>query len=205
MTVTNTGTGSLTGTTITDNMVQGVSSTSVTVGSPTGDGGVSGTMEAGEVWVYTISYTVPQSQIDNGGNLVNTATFDTAQTVPQSASASAVSIVNSPSLTITKVPSAPGFITGNILEAPAGTVVTYTYTVTNNGNKTISNIDINDSGHTGLGSFADPVQGSLTDNGTSGDSPDSNASNTIWGTLAPLDVIVFTGTYTITQADIDAQ
>ena len=204
VTVTNTGTGSLTGTTITDNVVQGAASTSLTVGSPTGDGGVTGTMEAGEVWVYTITHTVTQAQMDDARDLVNTATFDTAQTVAQSGSPTTTVTAN-PSLTVTKSSSGPGFTTDNILEAPAGTVVTYTYTVTNTGNQTISNIDIDDSGHTGLGPWTDPVHGSLTDNLPTGGSTDGNPSNNIWGALAPNDVVTFSTTYTITQAEIDAQ
>ena len=204
VTVTNTGTGSFTGTTITDNVVQGVSSTALTVGSPTGDGGVTGTMEAGEVWVYTITHTVTQAQMDNAGDLVNTATFDTAQTSTQSASAT-TTVTASPSLSLAKSSSAPGFTTDNILEAPAGTVVTYTYTVTNTGNQTISNIDIDDSGHTGLGPWTDPVHVGLVDNLPTGGSTDSNPSNNIWGALGPNDVVTFSTTYTISQADIDAQ
>jgi|GEM_PF-2669956 uncharacterized repeat protein (TIGR01451 family) len=205
VTVTNNGTGSLTGITISDNVVQGASSTALTPGAPAGDGGVSGVMEAGEIWVYTISHTVTQAQMDDGGNLVNTATFDSAQTTPQSASAT-TTITTNPSLTLVKSSSASGFITDNILEAPAGTVVTYTYTVTNNGNQTIDNVEIDDSGHTGLGPWVDPTHaGSAIDNGLPGGSADTNADPTIWGELGPQDVIVFSTTYTITQADIDAQ
>lgn len=205
VTVTNTGTGALTGITITDNVVQGASSTPLTPGSPTGDGGVSGTMEAGEIWVYTITHTVTQAQMDNGGNLVNTATFDSAQTTPLSASAT-TTITTNPSLTLVKSSSAPGFTTDNILEAPAGTVVTYTYTVTNNGNQTISEIEIDDSGHTGLGPWVDPTHaGAAIDNGLPGGSTDTNVDPTIWGELGPSDQIVFSTNYTITQADIDAQ
>lgn len=205
VTATNTGTGSLTGLTISDAVVQGASSTTLTPGAPAGDGGVSGTMEAGEIWVYTITHTVTQAQMDNAGNLVNTATFDTAQTVPQSASAT-TTITANPSLSVVKSSSASGFITDNILEAPAGTVVTYTYTVTNNGNQTIGNIDIDDSSHTGVAGLAVPTHAvSAIDNGLPGGSSDGNADPAIWGQLGPQDVIVFSTTYTIDQGDIDAQ
>jgi len=42
----------------------------------------------------------------------------------------------------------------------------------------------------------------LTDNGTAGDSTDA-ADDGSWDVLAPGDVITFTGTYVVTQADVD--
>jgi hypothetical protein len=44
---------------------------------------------------------------------------------------------------------------------------------------------------------------SLTDIGTVGDSPDSNANATIWGTLAPGDTVNFATAYTVIQNDVD--
>jgi len=41
------------------------------------------------------------------------------------------------------------------------------------------------------------------DAGTAGDSTDA-AMNGSWDVLAPGDVITFTGTYTVTQADVDS-
>lgn len=205
ITVTNTGTGSLSGISISDNLVQGAAITALSLTGPTGDGGVSGIMEAGEVWGYTASHAVTQAQMDDAGDLINTVTFDSAETAANTASAT-TTITATPSLSVVKSSSAPGFVTDSILEAPAGTNVTYTYTVTNNGNQTMANIDIDDSGHTGLGTLVDPVHGaSATDNGLPGGSADTNGDPAIWGQLGPLDVVTFTTTYTITQADIDAQ
>ena len=83
-----------------------------------------------------------------------------------------------------------------------GQVITYTYRVTNPSTITINNVSVADV-HNGFGT--DPVPGShvRTDNAPTGDSPDGNPSNSIWGTLAGGDVVTFTGTYTVTQADID--
>jgi uncharacterized repeat protein (TIGR01451 family) len=83
-----------------------------------------------------------------------------------------------------------------------GQVITYTYRVTNPSTITINNVFVNDV-HNGFG--VDPVPSSpvLTDNAPTGNSPDTNPAANIWGTLAGGDVVTFTGTYTVTQADID--
>jgi hypothetical protein len=88
---------------------------------------------------------------------------------------------------------------------PAGTTVTYTYTVTNTGNQPITNVALVDS-H--LGSGAPPVPGNETltlDSGTTNDSSDTAANDGVWSVLAPGDVITLTATYIITQTDVDTQ
>ena len=115
--------------------------------------------------------------------------------------------LNNPSLTIIKsynLTKGPGN-TGT--SAEAGDTITYSYVVTNNGNQVITNVDVDDSGHTGQGPWVDPAHAGTitTDNGPTGDSPDSNGDPTIWGTLAPLDVITFSSNYVVTQADMDGQ
>jgi large repetitive protein len=101
-----------------------------------------------------------------------------------------------PALEVTKV----GTPDTNV---PAGTVVTYTYTVRNSGNQTISNISLSDV-HAGAG--APPVPGNETltsDVGTPNDSTDATPNDGVWSTLAPGDVITLTATYTIIQTDVD--
>ena len=108
----------------------------------------------------------------------------------------------SPSLTVAKTASASGFVTGNIQEAPAGTVVTYSYVVTNNGNVFVTSISASDV-HNGFGSAPVPANETLSnDAAPSGDSSDSTADGT-WDSLAPGDSITFTAAYTITQSDVD--
>jgi len=104
-------------------------------------------------------------------------------------------IPSSPSLAMTKVAGAPG-------PYQAGDVVTYTYTVTNDGDTIIRDIAINDT-HNGSGPAPSPANELLSaDNGTAGDSTDA-APDGSWDILAPGDVITFTGTYTVTQMDVD--
>ena len=100
--------------------------------------------------------------------------------------------------------------------ANVGDVVTYTYTVTNSGNVTLYNVTLQDV-HDGAGPAPTPGNAVLTDNAQNdpGGNPiagsDSNSSlagnaNTpadAIGVLSPGDVVTFTATYTVTQADVD--
>ncbi len=86
-----------------------------------------------------------------------------------------------------------------------GDTITYTYTVENTGNVTLTAVSLSDA-HEGTGTGPTPTLGGapLTDNGTAGDSTDDAADNT-WDTLAPGDLITWTGTYVVTQADLNNQ
>ncbi|MDJ0614045.1 MAG: GEVED domain-containing protein [Rhizobiaceae bacterium] len=107
-----------------------------------------------------------------------------------------------PSITVTKTASADGFTAGNILEAPVGTVITYTYVVRNNGNQTIRQLTLGDV-HNGSGPFDDPGTETLTNDVVPLlDSTDASTDG-IWDKLAPNDEVTFTTTYTITQSDIE--
>jgi uncharacterized repeat protein (TIGR01451 family) len=149
----------------------------------------------------TLSYTVPQTVFNtNGGgdgDIDNTATASaTYNSNPVSANGSrAVLITLNPRITLVKSANTAGPVT-------VGTTITYRYRVANTGNVTVSNITINDV-HNGYG--VDPVPGSealFSDAAPLGDSTDGAPAGT-WGTLAPGDVIDFTGTYSVQQADID--
>jgi large repetitive protein len=103
-----------------------------------------------------------------------------------------------PSLEVTKVASPDSNVA-------AGTTVTYTYTVRNSGNQTLTNVSLNDA-HSGLGTAPVPLNEILsTDANTTNDSTDAVPNDGVWTTLAPGDVITLTSTYIITQADVDTQ
>lgn len=83
-----------------------------------------------------------------------------------------------------------------------GQLITYTYRVTNTGDQFISSVTLSDS-HGGSGPAPSPAGEALTtDSLPLGDSTDA-ISNGSWDTLAPGDVVTFTGVYTVTQNDID--
>jgi hypothetical protein len=100
-----------------------------------------------------------------------------------------------PILSLTKQASPAGPVS-------VGTVVTYTYAVTNTGLASATNISVNDV-HNGYGSFAQPANEILiTDVAPLGDTTDA-AGPGIWGTLGPGDTVRFSTTYTVTQTDFD--
>lgn len=161
-------------------------------------------LDPGESWVSDVPYTLAQADLD-AGSVVNVAfaesdTPDNTLRTDDATVTASLSVATS--FQVTKVASASGFTTGNIQEAPAGTVVTYTYEVTNIGNQTISNITLNDV-HLGTGTPA-PIPGNETlGSGSSANSTDAITNDGIWSVLVPGDTVVFTSTYTITQSDID--
>jgi large repetitive protein len=101
-----------------------------------------------------------------------------------------------PSLQVTKVASPS-------TNVAAGTTVTYTYTVLNSGNQTLTNVSLADA-HQGSGGAPVPLNEVLTtDANTANDSTDAIPNDGVWSTLAPGDVITLTSTYIVTQADVD--
>jgi hypothetical protein len=115
--------------TLVDPLLQGPNGT---LGGPVESISANGVLDIGEVWTYTGTYTVQQSDLDsNGGGdgtIDNTVTADTTQTTALSASAN-VAVELRPSVTLTKTASVAGGTADS-----AGEVISYTIDVTNNGN-----------------------------------------------------------------------
>jgi uncharacterized repeat protein (TIGR01451 family) len=142
------------------------------------------TLVAGQVETCTATYTVTQDDV-NAGTLTNTADVvgtppDGTPLDPVPSNPVTVTIPASPALSIVK--------TADVQAAAAGEKITYTFTVTNTGNVTITDPQVNDTGFTG----SDP----------------SGLSSVVCPTgpitLAPGQVETCTATYTVTQADVDA-
>ena len=146
----------------------------------------------------TLQGTVDEGQ---GGNTIENATTaaigDQADPTDDGndLTESFVVVPPNPSLSMTKVADNTGPVT-------VGDVITYTYTVTNDGNTTIRDVAITD---THNGSDPAPIPAGetlLTDTSPTGDSTDAAADGS-WDVLAPGDVLTFTGTYTVTQDDAE--
>ena len=196
-------------------------------GSPAASG-TSITMAPGAVAVFTTTYTITATDIntlggtgsidggrDNDGNLDNSAvatgSFGATSVPSTDSNIVAIALDADASLAVAKaayeagVPvdiatTGLGGATVAGTEQPVNTTITYVYTVTNDGDVPISTVGLSDV-HSGLGTLGTITYNSLTN--TSGNSV-YTTGNTV-DTLYPGDIAYFTATYTITQADIDAQ
>ncbi len=135
-----------------------------------------GTLAPNASLICTGSYAITQIDID-AGLVLNTATADSAQTDPESAE-NTETIPQAPSLGIAKIGDLDVGADGR---ATPGDTIFYTITASNNGNQTLDGVSI-----------TDPKVGTLV------------CAPAQPGTLAPNDSMSCTGSYVITQADIDA-
>ncbi|WP_431219469.1 DUF7507 domain-containing protein [Leifsonia xyli] len=174
-TSTNTGTVTLTNVSITDPL-PGLSA--LTYAWP----GASGVLAPGQSVTATATYALRQADID-AGRVANTAsttgTPPTGAAVTDDASAT-VPLSESPAIGLTKTADPT-----DEADFTVGTLVTYTFTVTNTGNVTLTDPKV--------------VEGRFTGSGTL--SPITCPSTP---SLAPGARMVCTATYTLTQADVDA-
>ncbi len=137
---------------------------------------------ASDSTTFTATYTIKQSDIDNG-SFTNTATASgtppVGDPVTDSDSATVSGPAPAPSVEVIKSVSAINGNPGTTEYSEVGDVISYAFTITNTGNVTLSNIRLTD--------------------------PDASVSGGPIPSLAPgaSDSTTFTATYTITQADID--
>lgn len=138
-----------------------------------------GLLAPGDDVTCTASYAVTQHDMD-AGSIVNTAVaraeFDGAGILSSSSSAT-VSVTQRPSLDLVKsaLPASIG---------ASGQTITYSFLVTNDGNVTIDEIDVQESAFSGTGTFPVVV------------CPET--------ALAPADDMTCTASYQATQDDVDA-
>ncbi|MEL6289143.1 MAG: hypothetical protein AAFQ35_10245 [Pseudomonadota bacterium] len=208
-TVVNTGTITLTNVTITDS--HGGSGTLSSFGNETltntsglsnnatpGDGVVD-FLSPGDSATFEATYDINQADFDAQNPIANTASVVATPRRGTFTSPTASESVGlapaAPQLTVIKT-------ADNDTGRAVGEEITYTYTVTNSGNVTINSVTIADA-HNGENTPPSPGSELLfTDAAPTGDSTDA-APNGTWDTLAPGDSVRFTGTYTVTQQDVD--
>ncbi len=174
ITLTNTGTATLTGVSVSDPLLSDLDCDG-TPGAPFTTTGF--TVSVGNALTCTGSYTVTQADLDNNGggdgDIDNTATGDTNETPPQNAS-TAVPVIQNPSHTTLKTEISTGpYVVGN--------TITYNIEVTNTGNLTLTGVTVVDNNAT-VGTCT-PVQPS---------------------TLAPTATMTCSASHVVTQADVDA-
>jgi len=168
--VTNTGNATLTNVVVTDPMV-GL----IITGSP-----IASLAAGASSSVITGTYTITQTDID-AGSVTNSATAtsdegatDISGTANDNDTPTITTITQTPAVALVKTASVGG--TGTL-----GDVITYTFTITNTGNATLTNVVV-----------TDPMVGLII------------TGSPIASLAAGASSSVITGTYTITQADIDA-
>jgi len=137
------------------------------------------TLEPNEFITCTASHVVTQDDVDNG-SYTNTAIGDSDQTGPGSGSKT-VSISQNPSIRLEKDGTLDDSVVPPVGEVNVGDKINYTFTVTNIGTVTLSDITLTDTVG-GVTIYGGPI-----------------------ASLAPgaNDATTFTGEYTLTQGDID--
>ncbi|WP_188504103.1 CshA/CshB family fibrillar adhesin-related protein, partial [Parapedobacter pyrenivorans] len=165
------------------------------------------TLAPGKSTTGTATYTISQTEKDAGevenlATVTGTPPFDPAD--PSQPGEPIDPVPSTPDTDNPGTPGDPGVPTEVVIPVdPAlsfvktgelssdGNTVTYTFTVTNVGNVTMTNITLAEADFSGTGTA--PVPAFVSNSGTSEE-----------GTLAPGEAAIYTATYTLTQADKDA-
>ncbi|MCH9816155.1 MAG: DUF11 domain-containing protein [Actinomycetia bacterium] len=138
--VKNTGNAPLNGVAVSDSKCQSIS-------GPSGDTNQDGWLDQAETWTYTCARKISHPTTDQDVTAPNTAdviAVDPNKT-PVSATAQVSVSVKTPAIKVDKVAKRPnGTVIDPTDEIPAGSLVTYEYTVTNTGNDTLQDIQISD-------------------------------------------------------------
>jgi len=176
--ITNDGNLSLNGISVQDTLPDGSVGT---VTGPATDLGAQGTLDVGETWEYVISYAVTQADIDSGAPLLNTVSVTSTETGPTAIADDAETIIESkPSIKLSK--------SVDQVEIATPQALNYTLELVNDGNVTLTNVQLSDTL---------PNGGTATLAGPIGD------ANTI-GALDVGESWSYSVSYTATQAEIDS-
>lgn len=211
-TVNNTGNVSLTNIVLTDPgpLFGGIARTgtfNLGAATPTKSLNADADIDVTENWVYTVTYTLTQADVDNAvaagatNNVTNTVSATAKD--PQGVNVTPTALGSTLTVTTTITPNGAMTIaktakikksgsTGGFVaivgtdRLEAGDQVQYSYLVTNTGNVTLTGVNVNETAFTGNGGIVPPA-------------PTGGAS-----TLTPAATTTFVSVYTVTQADVDA-
>ncbi|SER82656.1 DUF7507 domain-containing protein, partial [Flavobacterium frigoris] len=184
-TLTNPGTTPITDITITDPLFEAPNPI-IAISAPSGDANNNMILDISETWIYTATYAITQADIDlgsvtnqakvNGLVLGSETVMGTSSTITRLCQDSDIAIVKTSDIQFGEERCATLIV---------GDLVTYTFTVSNTGNVSLSNVIV-----------ADPLSNLSTIALISGDanSNDILEVNETW---------IYTATYSVTQADID--
>lgn len=174
-------------------------------GAGTGD---AATLAPGETVVFEATYTLAELDVLNAAGVtggvsnIATASSDAVPNSPPSPPA-VTNIPAVPSLEIVKVAVLNDETNADGL-AEAGETITYTYTVTNNGNVALTNVGVQDTHEGVLLTGANlPAGETITSEGPLGPSDLGAANDGVIDTLQAGAVATFTVTLTVTQEEVD--
>ncbi len=144
--------------------------------------GATTTLAPGQTALFTATYTVTQNDLDNGSigdsAIASGTPLGTTTPISSPPATFTVAVTQTASISLVKT------VTSNAPLTTPGQVVTYDFAVTNTGNVTLSDLTVADT--------QEPPAGPLTSEPTC---PQTS--------LTPAQTETCTGSYTITQADID--
>ncbi|MFC5373246.1 Calx-beta domain-containing protein [Brevundimonas faecalis] len=177
ITLRNAGNVTLTGISVADALPNGAAAT---LSGPTGDGGTPGALDVGETWTYTTTYSVSQAEIQAGTARVNTVTARTAQINSPLTATATTTISRNPAVSIDKT------VDKASISAPGA--LTYTVTVRNTGDVSLTGVTVSDT-------LPDGTPGTLS-------APTGDGG--VAGVLDVGETWTYAATFTATQAQIDA-
>ena len=153
--------------------------------------GSSTTLLPNQSATFTAVYDTTQADLNNGSihdSATASGTTDLGKGVTSNMATATVTVTQTPGLTTVKA-------TTTSTVSSVGTVIPYTFTVTNSGNVTLTNVSVTDTGTAPAGNVTATCQ-NLTN-------PAGTCTGTSVPSLAPGQIAHFTGSYTVTQADLN--